>query len=273
MRKSVWFILICILSALLAACGGDDSGDATSEGNQQLGPLDWNRDPNNIILRVDQRLNEGPPAQLLSEIPLCTLWGDGRIVWVNRVTDGGSSLRTEILQSRLTDDAIRSLIENVVFTGFYDWESNFLIPDFDNPLIQSISLNLFAEERTVSRYTDWPVDGFERIRQACAQASTTPITYLPEGLWVSAYEIIYDTNYSYWRWYEEAAGFQLSEVSNGQAPRWITGDLAKQVFTNTLLSSNTSYVLEGDIAYSLAIQMPGITRDAPPAPQSDPAQP
>jgi hypothetical protein len=173
----------------------------------------------------------------------------------------------------LSDEAIRTLVENVIFTGFYDWESNFLIPDYVNPTIQSVTLNLFAEERTVSRYTDWPVNGYERILQACTQASATPVLYLPDGLWVSAYEIVYDTNYSYWRWLEDAAGFPLSAVSNGQAPRWISGDLAKQVFSDVILANNTSYVLEGDLAYALAVQVPGITRDAPPAPSSDPAQP
>lgn len=267
MNKRSLFALLVLCVLVLVACNDDKKPATTSQTtDQQLGPLEWDHDPTTIILRFDERVNEGPPAQLANEIPLCTVWGDGHIVWVNRFSENNEPVQTEILEARLSDEAVRGLIEDVIFTGFYDWESNFLIPDYSNPVIQSISLNLFSEERTVSRYTDWAVNGFARLLEACTQASDSPAQFLPEGVWLTAYEVPYNTQDSYWVWFSDLYGFSLGEVANGQPPRWVTGDLAKELFSRTVLAPGGSYALEDDKAYELAVQVPNITRDSPPPP-------
>lgn len=258
-------LLLCMMLIVgLAACGGDDDSaesDTDTTDNGQLGALEWERDADTIILRLDQRLNAGPPAQIANEIPNCTLWGDGRLVWVNAL-----GTQQEVLEGRLNDDEIRSLIELVVFSGFYDWQSNYVIPEINNPVISSITLNLFAEDRTVSRFEDWPADGFNRILEACQSAEETPALYLPNGAWISAYEVQNDGQAGSWRWLPDTAGFSLADVVDGQPPQWIEGDFAQYVWDNSITSLVTSYVLDADRAYELVVQVPGISRDAPPAP-------
>lgn len=258
MKRYAALVVLIGIILLLAACGNDDG--ETSNG-QQLGPLDWDHDSNTIILRLDERLNEGNPARLANEIPPCTVWGDGRIVWVNPL-----DTQREILEARLTDDQVRQVIETVVFSGFYDWESNFAIPDVTNPLVKSITLNLYAQQRTVSRYADWPANGYQRILQACTQISSQPAIFLPTGAWISAYEVPKEDSVGVWQWLPSAAGFHLSEVANGQPPRWITGDLVKLVWTNTILPRYLTRVSDEGRYYEIAVQVPGVTRDAPPAP-------
>ncbi|HLA45378.1 MAG TPA: hypothetical protein VJZ27_18155 [Aggregatilineales bacterium] len=264
MKKHLWITLVLamIMVLTLAACNRDsDDGDSQTTDTQQLGPLDWDHSGDNIILRVDERFNEGPPDQLANEIPPCTIRGDGHIIWVNELEDG-----IQILESRLSDETIRNLIELVIFSGFYDWESNFAIPDLNNPQIRSITLNLFSEERTVSRYADWPANGYQRILDACRQASDTPVLFQPDGAWISAYEVPIEDGIGHWRWTPQAAGFALSDIAGDNPPRWITGDLVKLIWENTILPSTRSHVLDGNLAYTIALQVPGIMRDAPPAP-------
>jgi hypothetical protein len=266
-QRAFLSMLAFIFLAMAGLACDDQTSNSSSTPQTQLGPLDWNRDPDAVILRVDRRLNSAPLAAIASDVPLCTLWGDGRVTWLNEISgQGREPNRLEVLEAYLTDEQIRALIENVVFMGFYSWESNYLIPDFTNPQIESLSLNLFSEARDVSRYEDWPVDGFERVRQACTQASTTPALFKPRGAWISAYEIPYSPSESYWPWYIQAAGFPLSEVSNGGPPQWVSGDLAALLFEVIVLNTTGGRFLEGETAYQVAIQVPNLTRDAPPAP-------
>lgn len=261
-----------LMMGLVVACNDttDSTQDTSSDvpdDQQQLGLLEWDRDPSNIVLRVDRQLIEGDPVEMGNAVPLCTVWGDGYITWVNTVpTADEREQRIEILESYLTDEQLRTLIEAIIFSGFYNWESNFLIPDVNAPVIERITLNLFSENRTVSRYSDWPVNGFERILEACTQATDSPALYQPDGVWLSAVEVPYMDGVGHWRWYTEAAGFNLSAVSDGQSPQWVTGELARELWTVTILASAESRVLDGDQAYRLIVQAPMLTRDAPPAP-------
>jgi hypothetical protein len=259
MRKTSAQLVLVLLIIFLAACDrNDDNQDDAEEG---LGPLDWDRNAQNIILRVDESFTQSPPAVLANEIPACTVWGDGRAIWVNRLPDS-----KEIREGRLDDDAMRELIQFVVFSGFYDWESDFLIPEMSNPMVQSITLNLYAENRTVTRYSSWPVDGYQRILETCQQAVTTPALFEPAGAWVSAYDSALSEGTGSWRWLPDSAGFRLSEVTNGQAPRWVTGEILRLIWANTVLPRLVPRVVDGDAAYELAVRVPNITRDAPPPP-------
>lgn len=256
------FMLLLILAMILAACNGDDKtdGDTTnSEESSQIGPMEWVHSPDTIVLRLDARLKEASPADVDNQIPPCTLWGDGRLVWVNDIEEGH-----QVLEARLSDEKIRELLEKVIFSGFYDWESDYLIPDSSNPIIESITLNLYSEERTVSRYSDWPVDAYEQILKTCHEMSDTPVLFEPNGGWLTAYEVPQIEGIGYWRWLSEDTGFTLEEtISN---PRWVTGDLAKSLWTVTVEAPSRTRVLENNKAYELVLRVPGVSRDAPPEP-------
>lgn len=253
------FLILLLMGLLVAACGG--GGETTTSEQQQLGPLDWERAPNNIILRLDERRNEAAPVELANDIPPCTLWGDGRVVWVNTASN-----ERQVLEAYLDDETIRGLIEDLVFSGFYDWQSNYAISDLSNPIVTSITLNLYSEQRTVSRYDDWAVNGYQKTLAACTQASNAPALFLPDGAWLSAYETPRDTSIGEWYWAPRTAGFSLTEVANGQPPRWITGDLAKHVWQQTIMAGGRSLVRDGDKYYTVALQVPNIMRDSPPQP-------
>ncbi len=251
-------VVLCLMGLWLVACEGNAAEDTSS--GQQVGPLDWDRDPNNIILRVDESRNDDA-ATLANEIPPCTVWGDGRVVWINDLEDS-----RQVLEAQVSDETIRALIETVVFSGFYDWESDFTLPNTPNPAIRSITLNLFSEERTVSRYSEWPLDGYDRILEECRQLSEEPVLFLPQGAWVAAHPVQYDATAGLVPWYDEAAEFHLSEVAEGAPPRWISGNLVIVLWRDVIMPQTTFHVYDQEQSYQLVLQVPRIMRDAPPPP-------
>lgn len=257
MKQYYWLILIVV--ALVAVGCSEENGNS-NDGDQNLGPLDWEREADTIILRLDARRPNDPAAQQVGEIPACTLWGDGRLVWMNELEDG-----QEVLEARLNDEEVRSLLEFVIFSGFYDWESDFIVEDGSNPTIESMTLNLYEDTFTLQRFSDWPADGYERILQRCREASSTPVLFLPDGGWLSAIEVPQIEGVGYWRWPGPNVGIELAQLVNSE-PVWIEGDLARRIWENNVEDPAPSRVLEEEIAYQLVLQVPQITRDSPPRP-------
>lgn len=260
MRRKFQVILLILVVVILAACGDDTDKKEETNQTSQLGPLEWDRGASTILLRMDSRPKEAAPQELDTRIPPCTLWGDGRLVWLNELES-----EKQVLEARLNDEKIRELLEKVIFSGFYEWQSDYIIPNSANPYIESITLNLYNEERTVSRYSGWPVDAYAQILKTCQEISDTPILFAPEGGWLTAYEVPRIEGIGYWRWAKDEAGFSLAEVTNNN-PRWITGDLAKAVWNTTIETGSRLGVLEDNIAYELVLRVPGVSRDSPPEP-------
>lgn len=266
-RRLAYFTMLATLLIVgLAACGNQDDDkkkDDSSNGDPGLGLFEWDRSPETIIFRVDDQINTETPADTANDIPMCTLWGDGRLVWVN-VLSGN----TEVLEARVNDDQTRSFIETVIRTGFYDWEDNIIPPDSDIHVLESITLNLYESSRTVQSYSGWSANGFEALREACAGLSEARALVVPTGGWMSAYEVEIESNAKVIPW-PRSAPFSLAELAASGTPRWIETPWAEFVWTNVTREGGNVQVREDDKAYVVSLQVPGISRDAPPAPAAE----
>jgi hypothetical protein len=263
MRRSLLLIALIVLSLILAACGDKDKPDNTSNNtDSDIGLFDWDRDPNTIIVRLDSQNNLANPAHILNNIPPCTLWGDGRVVWLTR-TELGTQ---EVLEARINETAMRGFLEDIINRGFYIWQDDLVPPSTTDPVIETLTVFLYDEVRTVRRYTNWPQDSYERILENCRKLSDKPVLVLPDAGWVSVYPIPRDTSAPSWLW-PTSAPFTLKElIDNGEA-RWLEGGLATEVWLNAREPRSDIQVLERDgTAYLIAIAVPGISRDASPAP-------
>jgi hypothetical protein len=263
MRRLLLLLVWLVLGSLLAACTDDDggsAGDDTSSG--QLGLFDWQRDPETIVVRLDSQPDQEDPALLLNRLPPCTLWGDGRLVWLTR-TETGSE---EVLEARLDDATIRAFLEDIIARGFYSWENELLPPTAENPIVESITVSLYNEVRTVRRFSAWPQSGFTRILEQCQGLSSQPVRVLPEAGWVSAYSVPQDDNLPSWDWPRDAP-FSLQELAVSGEARWLEGSLASYVWQVAREDRGTYQALErGTGAYRVAIVVPGYSRDAVSAP-------
>jgi hypothetical protein len=266
-RLACFTLLATLLIVGLAACNNKDENekkDDGSDGDPGLGLFEWDKSPETIIFRVDDQGSLETPADLANDVPLCTLWGDGRLVWVN-VLPGS----TEVLEARISDDQIRGLVETIIRTGFYDWENDILQPDADR-VLESITLNLYESSRTVERYSAWPVNGFEALREVCAGLSEARALVVPTGGWMNAYEVELVSSAKVIPW-PRSAPFTLAELATSDTPRWVESPWAEFIWTNVAREGGIVQVREDDKAYVVSLQVPGVSRDAPPAPVSEAA--
>lgn len=258
MRRTLFLIAVAALGAALVGCGRASRQDGRSASDPGLDRMEWERDPGTIIARLDVRDRGDTPAGTLNAIPPCTLWGDGRVVWVTR----GDSGEEQVLEARATDDAIRFFLEDVINRGFYTWEDELIPASADAGITQSLTLYLYDDLRTVRRSSNWPGNGFEIILEKCQQLSETPVLVLPWGGWVSAYHVERDDRLPHWYWPEDLDFTPAALVANGEA-RWLRGDLVAEIWGVLRDPVNRAQVIGPDEqAYELALAVPGISRDA-----------
>lgn len=256
----VWVVLALVG---LAACAGEDGGDSANSADSEGGLLDWQRDPNAIIVRLDRQANRESMADRMNTIPLCTLWGDGRVVWTTQTDDG----LEDVLEARVSDAVIRGFLEDIVNRGFYDWEDE-LFPPSDDTRVESITVSLYDEVRTVRRYSRWPESGFTRILEDCRSMAETPVRVLPAAGWVSAYPVPRDTMAPAWVW-PPAAPFTLEELAESGESRWVEGELATRIWLSAREDIGSMQVLgRNERAYEVGIIVPGYSRDNIPPPES-----
>lgn len=261
MRRALLALGLIVLA--LAGCNGDSdkSSDQNTE-NTQLGLFDWRRDPDTLVVRLDSRPDQESPAFLINSIPPCTVWGDGRVVWLTRDSSGAE----EVLEARIDEAAVRAFIEDIISRGFYDWEDELMPPTTTDPVIETITLSLYDNVHTVRRFATWPQSSFTRVLEKCQALSNQPVRVQPSAGWVSAYTIPVDTMAPNWFWPANAPFTLLELAQNGEA-RWLEGNLAAEVWRSARQGRGDIQVVErGGGAYQVAIAVPGYSRDAAPPP-------
>jgi hypothetical protein len=257
-RLKFMSLLSLLLLVVLTACSKDDNTGNTDD--SEINRLDWDRSASSILLRVDQIATFESEAYTINALPLCTIWGDGRLVMLNYL---GST--SEVLEARLSDEQIREVIENIIGFGFYSWEDDIIPVGTENPTLESISLNLFDNPKTVERYDDWPNNGFSQILQSCQGSSPTRATVIPDGGWVSAYVLdSFDNSGSLLDWPRNAP-FTMEDLAGSDEARWVDGAWAHEIWDITR-ETGTVQILENGIAYEIAIEVPDISRTSQPAP-------
>jgi hypothetical protein len=130
-----------------------------------------------------------------------------------------------------------------------------------------VTINVNDIDHHADSFSGWGADWFPRVLNACKHLSQTPVLVAPSSGWVSAQTVAFSMQPPLVTWDVQQMGVSLSEVLDG-ATHWISGDGAGWLW-NTLhaLPSNTIFQ-DGDNYYQVALQVPGITRDSPPAPES-----
>ncbi|NDJ85960.1 MAG: hypothetical protein GYB66_08750 [Chloroflexi bacterium] len=255
-------IVVGIITLLtVAACNGDDNANndnGSDEGQPRL--YDWDRSADAILIRIDEVPLSEREAYRINTIPLCSIWGNGRIIWSNNVID-----TNEILEGRLSDETIRGFIEDLIGYGFYSWEEDIIPPVDEDLTLQSITVNLYSDPRTVERYGNWPGQSFDEIVTLCHNLAEERAQFVPlSGGWVSAYPIEFDTAYKSQEWPRNAP-FTMAELAASETPFWVEGAWAAELWQYTREVSIMQVTERGE-AYEVAMQVPGISRSSPPPP-------
>lgn len=244
----------------LTACNGiaisrqQDSGESVP---------DWTKDANIVIFRLDQTVDGEPQIDAFNRLPRCTIYGNGHVIWANSIPSGGE----QILEARIDDATLRAFLEFVVrdkkFYSIPDYAAQKL-PSPNTPVVESITLNLNQEVRTVRNFEQWPGDEFDAMLSKCTTLTAQPVLYVPAGAWVTVYATD-RTDLSQIPW-QPIAEFKLADIAASRTAIWATGAALAQLWTFQHQTPGNVQWNENDKYYRVIIQVPGLSRDAPPAP-------
>jgi len=255
--------MIGLLIAGLVACQPAPNPNLPPTVDPSL--ISWDRSPDAVTFRADVIGGESS-IRARSNIPLCTVFGDNRIVWVNEL--GGFNF--EVLYHAANDSAIREFIryltvEEAIYD--FDWRSDDLFATAEvTPVIETVTLTVNDVMHRTDSFSGWDAQLFARVLTLCKQLGTAPILYQPNGGWVSVERVPYNPQAPISQWDSGSMGFSLPSLE-GATPRWVTGASLLAIW-NALRSLPSSLLYTEDNAtfYALALQVPGIMRDAPPPP-------
>ncbi|MBZ0275677.1 MAG: hypothetical protein K8I60_06015 [Anaerolineae bacterium] len=257
---ALWSVLVFIL----AACGGQqaDSGPAYTD------PIEWDHRADAIVFRAD--VEGGDTARnftSLSEIPLCTIYGDNRVVWTNDL----GAFTTQVLWDKLTDDQMRVFISQLTINAeFFKYEAraNLEPPSAETPVVETLMLRVNGVERKSDSFSGWEPNYYENVLGMCAGVSRAPVLYAPDGAWVSAQTVPYDINAPLVMWDGNAAGLKLIDLAGIGQPTWISGGVLPYLWQVLHSSPPNLQFNENEVYYNIALQIPNVTRTSPPAPSN-----
>jgi len=220
--------------------------------------VEWDPDPEALIVEIDTFGGPVPQPQALNHIPDARIWGDGRIVWVERQKDASRVVR----QGQLSKQELTQLARFVVEEGFFDWHEHYQ-PDNPPPDMPTshITVNLADQSQTVSQYFGGAPAGFWRIYDRIQTLVPDGEPLAPQRGWLRAWPHETDLPDDEMLPWPTDAGFTLSEATD--AGRWIKAPILTLVWD--ALNRSGGYATtravfrEGEKAYSLTVQVSGIS--------------
>lgn len=267
MRRWSFIPGMCLILLALSACNPQNPQPGSTQ--SPLTPvLGWSKVPGDVVFRLDRMLSGGTVYQNANMIPPCTLYGDGLVVWTNPRPPNGD----EVQEAQISDTTFRSFLEFIIRDQkFYE------IPDYASQeapptgptLVESISLKLNGEVHTVRNYISWPKNVYNVLLQRCTTLNTDPTSVKPGGAWVTAYAVPREPSTSSVPW-SGSWPFSLEKLAASKDRVWATGNVLNVLWRTIRQSGGSDLWLENNKTYQVAIEVPGISRDAPPAPPMTP---
>lgn len=228
----------------------------------------WERSPETVIFRAEVVGGEQDAVQALNEVPRCTIFGDNLIVWVNDL----GAFERQVLVDRVSDAAISRFVEYLAVTErIYTYNQPVTTQEPDTqPVIEVITLFVNGLQHRATSFSGWDQNWFQRVVTACANISQSPVLFEPEGGWLRAVETDYNINSPTSGWRPSETGLRLSDAV--EEAIWIEGENVRAIWRLLNTSPPNLLVVEQDGAntrfFRLVLQVPGITRAAPPPPSS-----
>jgi hypothetical protein len=257
--------LLLTLSACQTNAAGGDANNLVVDDNA----IQWDRSPSTVVFRAEVTggSSEGSFATR-NQVPPCTVYGDNRVVWLNQI----GSYETQVLFDQVPDQTIRDFVTALTISErFFDYtaQADLQPATTISPVIETLTLFVSGQERQSDSFSGWDGDYYARILAKCQTISTTPVLFEPTAAWISAEAIPADQTDSSAiniPWDAAANGLSFAEVAESGERRWIT-DRNVAVIWNLIRNSNYNLrFTESETQYYVALEVPNVTRNAPPAP-------
>jgi hypothetical protein len=264
-----WFVLlgtILIISAC-SALAGDSNSNTSQTADQpttddESALVQWDRDPLHIVFQAD--VTGGEQFDTFVEgnrVPLCTIYGDGRIVWL-------SDDENQVLFDLLSDQQITDFVTDLtVIERFFTFKSGIdtLIPSAEVPITDTLLLQVNGVSHRTDNFGDWTENYFNRVLEKCTSLGTQPRIFQPSEGWFSVSIISYDSTLASVPWDAEATGLNLFDVAESPASSiWLENNLVLAIWTAIRDNGLRVQFNQDGSDFLVVLRVPGVTVDAPP---------
>lgn len=237
-----------------------DGGNADQAVSQVI---QWEKDPSYIVFRADVSPDPNPRSAFLlaGEVPFCTIYGDGTVVWSQETAAGGMS----VLFGPVDDDRIRRFVDwLVVYKEIYTHGAELeLQMSSIPPVTETLFLNVNGIPHMTDGFGGWQGDYFLEIVTACRELSPFPQIYEPEGAWLNVQLAPFDNNAPSVLWEPSVTGIDLKAIADSGEPQWVTGRGLRLLWIYLGRSTRDLQFGQLDGNFIVALQIPNITRTFP----------
>lgn len=272
MRRWFVFLGITIIISACSALAGDSPSNteqsdnpSSTEGEGAL--VQWDRNPLHIVFQAD--VTGGDQAGLFTEgnrIPLCTIYGDGRIVWL---TDNENQVLFDILTDKQIIDFVTDL---TIVERFFTFKAGFdtLLPTAEIPFTDILLLQVNDVSHQLDSFGDWTEDYFNRILEKCQTLSKQPRRFQPSEGWFTVLATPYNSSLPSVPWDADASGLSLYDVGGmPQSSIWLENNLVLPIWTSIQENDGRIQFNQGGFEFLVALRVPGVTFNAPPPATED----
>jgi hypothetical protein len=259
------YLLIFGLLVLSACTASSDPAQVVSG---DPSGITWDRNAAAVVFRADVVGGTTDPLITRSEIPPCTIYGDNRVVWTNRL----SQYNLQVLEDRASDEAIRNFVlfmaVNQTYYSYAERQDDQPLTGAGSPVVETLLLHVSGNPHLTDAFAGWSLDYYQRIIDNCKALGLAPVLVEPTAAWVSAQAVPYDPSVPQIFWDAAANGLRLSEVAQAAERRWIA-DRNVRVIWSILRESPPNILFNEDgSTYRVALEVPNLTRESPPPPAS-----
>jgi hypothetical protein len=267
-----WFVFLgitLIISACSALAGDSNSNIAQTTGSsaEEEALVAWDRDSLHIVFQAD--VTGGDQEGLFianNRVPLCTLYGDGRIVWTTDDED-------QVLFDILTDQQIIDFVTDLtIVERFFTFKSgaDTLLPTGEVPYTDILVLQVNGLSHQSDSFGDWTEDYFDRILSKCQTLGKQPRIFQPSEGWFSVALVDYNATLPSLSWDAEASNLSLFDILDmPQNSIWLENNLVLPIWTAIQDNDGRVQFNESGEDFIVVLRVPGVTDDAPPPPTDE----
>jgi hypothetical protein len=229
-----------------------------------LAVIEWTRSPETVVFRADVEGGYAAQApEAARAVPMCTIYGDGRVVWVNPL----APFQREVLYDRLTPDVIADFIAYLtVNERIYTYPTPLPDAPITDAVVETVRIHVNGIDVRSNGFSGWEAEWFQRVIGACRTLSSAPVLFEPVSGWLSAAEVPYERYNPALTWDASALMVDLAQIAAAGEPSWVTGSATVTAWRAQNSQPSQFVFQQGDRYYRTVLQVPGISRTSPPAP-------